>query len=134
MPTVSTEGTTIPKLLGSKAFRERAATRCLWPITLFGWSLGKRRLFMRILSVVRKNYYGVATAIEPMHLYFTMPLKEMGHSVETFDHYEMSRTLGGERATLALADKIRKGEFDVVFYQTSGREPVETAALAELSR
>jgi hypothetical protein len=89
---------------------------------------------MRILSVVRKNYYGVATAIEPMHLYFTMPLSEMGHDVETFDHYEMSRTLGRERATLALADKIRKGEFDVVFYQTSGREPVETAALAELSR
>jgi hypothetical protein len=89
---------------------------------------------MRVLSVVRKNYYGVATAIEPMHKYFTMPLREMGHDVETFDHYEISRTLGRERATLALADKIRKEEFDVVFYQTSGQEPVETAALAELSR
>jgi Glycosyl transferases group 1 len=89
---------------------------------------------MRILSVVRRNYYGVATAIEPLHLYFTMPLREMGHDVETFDHYEMSRTVGRGRATLALADKIRKGEFDVVFYQTSGQEPVETAALADLSR
>ncbi len=44
---------------------------------------------MRILSVVRKNYYGVPTAIEPMHVYFTMPLKEMGHEVDTFDHYTL---------------------------------------------
>ena len=89
---------------------------------------------MRILSVVRKNYYGVPTAIEPMHLYFTVPLNEMGHEVDTFDHFEMSRTLGRERATSALVDTIQNEEFDVVFYQTSGREPVETAALADLSR
>jgi len=89
---------------------------------------------MRILSVVRKNYYGVTTAIEPLYLQFTMPLREMRHDVETFDHYEMSGTLGRERATQALAERIRKGEFDVVFYQTSGREPVETAVLAELSK
>jgi hypothetical protein len=79
---------------------------------------------MRILSVVRKNYYGMATAIEPMHVYFTLPFEEMGHDVETFDHYEMSRALGREPATEALVDRIRKGGFDVVFYQTSGREPV----------
>ena len=89
---------------------------------------------MRILSVVRKNYYGVPTAIEPMHVYFTMPLKEMGHEVDTFDHYEMSRTLGRERATSALVDRIQREEFDVVFYQTSGQEPVETVAFADLSR
>ena len=89
---------------------------------------------MRVLSVVRKNYYGVQTAIEPMYLYFTVPLREMGHGVETFDHYEMKRTFGRQRATEALVETIQKGEFDVVFYQTSGREPVDTAALAQLSK
>jgi hypothetical protein len=89
---------------------------------------------MRILSVVRKNYYGVSTATEPLYLYFTLPLRELGHEVETFDHYEANRTLGRQRATSALVDKIQKEEFDVVLYQTSDREPVDTAALADLSR
>lgn len=73
-------------------------------------------------------------AIEPMHLYFTVPIRGMGHDVETFDHNEASRALGRERATAALVERIEEGKFDVVFYQTSGREPVETAALADLSR
>src|SRR6266568_137734 len=88
---------------------------------------------MHILSVVRKKYYGVSAAIEPMYLYFTLPLREMGHEVETFDHYETSRTVGRQRATEVLVDRIEKGKFDVVFYQTSGREPVETAALSDIS-
>lgn len=89
---------------------------------------------MRILTVVRKYYYGSPNAIEPMYLYFTAPLKGMGHEVDTFDHFEMSSRLGRERATKALADRIKIGQFDLVFYQTSGREPVETTALADLSR
>jgi spore maturation protein CgeB len=89
---------------------------------------------MRILSVVRRNYYGAPAALEPMYLYFTAPLKEIGHEVETFDHYEMSRTLGKARATEALVEKIKKGNFQVIFYQTSGAEPVETSAFADLTR
>lgn len=88
---------------------------------------------MRILSVMRKNYYGAPGALEPMYLWFTLPLREMGHSVDTFDHFGMSRTLGREPATERLVARIKKGEFDLVFYQTSGREPVETGALADLS-
>lgn len=89
---------------------------------------------MRILSVVRKHYYGAPTALEPMYVWFTIPLREMGHDVDTFDHFEMNRTLGRERATTTLVEKVQKGGFDLVFYQTSGQEPVETAALAGLSR
>ena len=89
---------------------------------------------MRILSVIRQHYYGAPTALEPMYLSFTVPLREMGHDVDTFDHFETSRTLGKERSTEALVDKVQNGGFDLVFYQTSGREPVETAALADLSR
>ena len=89
---------------------------------------------MRILSVVRKHYYGSPKAIEPMYLYFTLPLKEMGHEVETFDHYEMGQRLGRERASEVLVDRVQRGRFDIVFYQTSGREPVDTARLADVSK
>jgi Glycosyl transferases group 1 len=88
---------------------------------------------MRILSVVRKNYYGIPAAIEPLYLYFTVPLQEMGHAVDVFDHYEMSRIHGRERATALLVERIRRGAFELVLYQTSGREPVDTAAFADLS-
>ena len=89
---------------------------------------------MRILSTVRKHYYGVKTALEPMYLNFTLPLKEMGHDVHVFDHYESNAKFGRERATDLLVEEIKKGQFDLVFYQTSGREPVDTSAFADLSR
>lgn len=89
---------------------------------------------MRILSVVRKHYYGAFPALEPMYVWFTAPFRDMGHEVATFDHFEAGRTLGRERATQALVAKILQGSFDAVFYQTSGREPVDTAALADLSQ
>lgn len=89
---------------------------------------------MRILSIVRKHYYGIPAALEPIYLYFTGPLKEMGHVVEVFDHYQTCRALGRERCTQSLRKAIQTGKFDLVFYQTSGREPVDTSALADLSR
>jgi spore maturation protein CgeB len=67
-----------------------------------------------------------------MYLYFTVPLREMGHEVETFDHYDEPRHISKEHRTELLLQKIRRGNFDVVFYQTSGSEPVETVALGEL--
>jgi spore maturation protein CgeB len=89
---------------------------------------------MRILSVARKGYYGSRVAVEPMYLYFTEPLRAMGHAVETFDHYEANQTYGKAASTEQLIEKIRAGRFDVVFYQTANVEPVETAALADLAK
>jgi spore maturation protein CgeB len=85
------------------------------------------------LSVVVRSYYGTS-AIEPMFLYFTRPLGELGHEVDTFDHYDAARRLGREPATDALVQKIRAGKYDVVFYQTAGQEPIDTAPLKDLSR
>ena len=89
---------------------------------------------MKILSVISRNYYGRASAVEPMFLYFTEPLRALGHEVETFDHIQAELALGRESATQALVERIEKSAFDVVFYQTSGREPVDTAALEPLKK
>jgi hypothetical protein len=89
---------------------------------------------MRILSVVRKGYYGSKVALEPMYLYLTVPLREMGHEVETFDHYDEPGHLSRLQRTDLLLQRIQRGNFDIVFYQTSGSEPVETVAFADLSK
>ncbi|MGC2331281.1 MAG: glycosyltransferase [Candidatus Acidiferrales bacterium] len=86
---------------------------------------------MRILSVVRQHYYGNPNAREPLSFFFTTPLLQMGHDVETFDHFEARRACGKDHATEQLISKIRGGAFDLVFYQTSGDEPVDTSALAD---
>jgi spore maturation protein CgeB len=88
---------------------------------------------VNVLSIVVRSYYGT-TALEPMFLYFTRPLVELGHEVDTFDHYGAVRRLGRGPATEAMVEKIRAGRYDVVFYQTAGNEPVDTAPLKELSR
>jgi len=89
---------------------------------------------MRILSVVRHSYYGNRRATEPFFLHFTAPLRQMGHEVATFDHYEAARNFGKSAATHSLVERILRGAFDVTLYQTSGREPIETRALRDLSR
>lgn len=89
---------------------------------------------MRILSIVRRGYYGNKLAVEPMYIYFTEPLREMGHMVETFDHYETSERLGTSRATDMLIERILANKYDCVFYQTAGREPIDTRALKDLSK
>jgi hypothetical protein len=89
---------------------------------------------MRILSVVRQHYYGNTGAREPLSFFFTTPLQQMGCDVETFDHFEARRSYGRDVATAQLIEKIRNGAFELVFYQTSGDEPVDTSALAEMAR
>lgn len=90
---------------------------------------------MRILSVTCKGYYGSNAATEPIYLYFTLPLQTMGHEVETFDHVLMGRTVGESRCTDLLVEKIHAGSFDLVLYQNTGeRQPLDTSALADLSR
>lgn len=88
---------------------------------------------MRILSVMRKGYYGSSVAVEPMYLYFTIPLEAMGHQVETFDHYESNRRYGKTACTEKLVDRIRAGNYDVVFYQTDGSSLIDTTALTDLA-
>lgn len=87
---------------------------------------------MRILSIVRKHYYGIPAALEPLYLYFTVPLREMGHEVKVFDHYETSQRLGKDGATTELLQQLQHGSFNLVLYQTSGREPVDTSAFTSL--
>src|SRR5215469_18452337 len=89
---------------------------------------------MRILSVVRKNYYGQPNVPEPLSIYFTEPLRQMGHEVEAFDHFEARRVFGKDFATAYLVEKIQEGGFDLVLYQTSGEQPVDTSVLAETAR
>jgi spore maturation protein CgeB len=89
---------------------------------------------MRILSVVRRGYYGNSHAIEPLALYFTVPLQALGHLVETFDHYAIAAQVGSLRCTERLVETIRNGAFDLVLYQTAGSEPIDTEQLAALSR
>jgi len=81
-----------------------------------------------------RHYYGLPSALEPMFLYFTRPLIELGHQVQTFDHHETARRLGRLAATEALVDEIRRGCYDLVLYQTAGFEPVDTSAFVDLAR
>lgn len=89
---------------------------------------------MRVLSVVRTGYYGNGAAVEPMYLYLTLPLRQMGHEVETFDHYDSSANLSRERRTELLLQRIRRGGFDLVLYTNSGQEPVDSEALIDVSK
>jgi Glycosyl transferases group 1 len=91
-------------------------------------------IFLRVLSVVRKGYYGSKTAVEPMYLYLTVPLRQMGHQVETFDHYDQSGGSSKAQRTELLLKKIQAGPFDLVVYTASGKEPVEIEAIGALSK
>jgi hypothetical protein len=88
---------------------------------------------MRILSVVRKHYYGQLAAVEPMSLYFTDPLRNLGHAVEEFDHFEQAARYGREKCTDLLVKRIRSSKPDLVFYQTSGKEPVDLNSIRDLA-
>lgn len=89
---------------------------------------------MRVLSVVPRLYYSHRTAVEPMYLYWTLPLREMGHEVATFDHCNVRQNLSRAQRTDLLVRKIQEGSFDLVLYTNSGQEPIETEALADLSK
>lgn len=74
---------------------------------------------MRVLSVVGKQYYGQPGAIEPMFLEFTDPLMDLGHSVEHYDHILMHKKHGPRICGELFVESVRKGKYDVVFYQTA---------------
>lgn len=89
---------------------------------------------MRILSVVGKNYAGCPGAIEPMFLEFTVPLREMGHDVEHFDHQELVRRVGLEACGESFLNRLRSSKCDLVFYQTAGRNHMPPEAIRDAGR
>jgi len=89
---------------------------------------------VRILSVVRKQYYGASGAIEPMWHWFTDPLLDLGHSVEHFDHFETNARYGFDACGEKFLQRLRSGGYDVVLYQTPGQDQMPRAAIREGSR
>jgi hypothetical protein len=89
---------------------------------------------LRVLSVVRKGYYGSRAALEPMYLYLTVPLRQMGHEVETFDHYDPANGITKSQRTDLLLKKLQSGRFDLVLYTASGEEPIEIEAIGALCK
>jgi hypothetical protein len=86
---------------------------------------------MRILSVVSKNYYGLMNAIEPMYLEFTDPLLDLGHQVETFDHFNNYDECGLVKCGELFVEKVKKGRYDVVLYQAAGKDYMTRDAIRE---
>jgi hypothetical protein len=89
---------------------------------------------MRILSVVTRNYYGQPQALEPMFLEFTEPLLRMGHVVEHFDHVLTAAEVGLDECGARLIDTIQRRGYDLIFYQTGGRDFVARDAIADAAR
>jgi spore maturation protein CgeB len=89
---------------------------------------------MRILSVVTRSYYGQPHALEPMFIEFTDPLRRLGHIVEHFDHIQLSAEIGPAGCAAKLVETIRSRGYDLVFYQTAGRDYVERSAISDACR
>lgn len=84
---------------------------------------------MRVLSVVARSYYGHPEAPEPMFLYFTQPLTDLGHEVHVFDHVAAAEQYGVAGGTERLEAEMLALQPDLVLYENcpTFREPVDTA-------
>jgi spore maturation protein CgeB len=89
---------------------------------------------MRILSVVTSNYYGHANSIEPMYVAFTEPLARLGHTVETFDHAMLMSKAGQLACGERFVKAVERGGYDLVLYQTGGRDHMVRDAISHASR
>src|SRR5689334_17355038 len=89
---------------------------------------------MKILATVGKHYYGRPDAIEPMYLEFTEPLRRLGHEVDHFDHIDASARLGQDGCGELFVEHVKKGAYDLVLYQTAGRDRMAREAIGEASR
>ena len=89
---------------------------------------------MRILSAVTRNYYGQPKAIEPMYLAFTLPLKTRGHHVDHFDHVRLSGEIGPAACGEKFLTTIRHGGYDLVLYQTGGRDHMTRDAIGDANK
>ena len=88
---------------------------------------------MRILSTVGKTYVGHPEAVEPMFLEFTIPLRRMGHDVEHYDHMKEHAEFGPDETGARFERLARYGHFDLILYQTAGRDYMNREAIAEVS-
>jgi hypothetical protein len=89
---------------------------------------------MRILATVGKAYYGRPHAVEPMYLEFTGPPRSLGHDVEHFDHMLTCARLGPEACGEQFLSTVRAGRYDLVIYQTAGRDWMPAAAIRGAAR
>jgi spore maturation protein CgeB len=74
---------------------------------------------LRVLSVVRKHYYGRPEALEPLYLEFTDPLRDLGHEVAHFDHFAARDRFGVAGCGERFLRLIETERYDAVLYQTS---------------
>jgi spore maturation protein CgeB len=89
---------------------------------------------MRILSTVCRDYYGFSGSVEPMYLAFTLPLRQRGHQVVHFDHARVCDELGPARCGEQFLDAVRKGGYDLVLYQSGGRDHMVRDAIGEAKK
>ena len=61
---------------------------------------------MRILSVVRRDYYGNSNARDPLSYFFTAPLRKMGHDVETLTTLRPAEPVEGITRLRSLSGKF----------------------------
>src|SRR5215831_8350337 len=76
---------------------------------------------MRVLSVVGQTYYGRRNTVEPMYLAFTHPIRELGHTVDHFDHISLGRQMPAARWGERFVQTVRDGGYDVVLFQTASQ-------------
>jgi spore maturation protein CgeB len=69
-----------------------------------------------------------------MYLAFTLPLKQMGHQVDHFDHVRLCRELGPVACGEKFARTVRHGGYDLVLYQTGGRDHMVREAIADSAK
>lgn len=89
---------------------------------------------MRILSTVAQAYAFRPEAVEPMYLWFTDPLRKLGHEVEHFDHVKLGRDTDFAACGEAFVHRVKHGGYDLVLYQTGGHDSMTHDAIAEARR
>src|SRR5688572_2788286 len=86
---------------------------------------------MRILSAVTQAYAFRPESVEPMYLWFTNPLRKLGHTVEHFDHVKLGREVGLRACGEAFLHRVKHGNYDLVLYQTGGIDSMNPEAILE---
>ncbi len=76
---------------------------------------------MRVLSCLYRTYYGDPNAVNPFYFYFVDLLRQMGHSVAFFDHYEQA-TLNKDAMNDSFLALLRGGGYDCVLVESVADE------------
>jgi hypothetical protein len=69
-----------------------------------------------------------------MFLEFRDPLVHLGHEVAHFDHDEISRRMGPDACGEQFVRTVREDGYDVVLYQTAGRDHMPRESIREAGR